>query len=405
MRSDQLKLMFVGDVVPGDLISKDGRYQFDKVLPYLQEGDLRCCQLETCISDRGKPRRDVLTPFIRSSKTVEGLKHAGFDVITFGGNNQLDFGEEAFLDTLDILKENEIQVVGAGRNLSEANKHVVVEKNGVRIAFVDRCTLLRQGYEAMEDRPGIAPLEAYTHYEPLENIREQPGTPSRTITVPDYNQLVELKNEIKKADNNADVVIASFHWGVHFCHDLSTLQPDLAYEAIDAGADIVIGTHPHVLQAIDVYKGRPIFYSLGNFAFSPINPSSPWYKWRTSGGQTYRSYYYMGDYPYDINSIKPRKAWRQSILVICDVTQNGINKVSFRPSLTNEQGIPSIINLDEKEGDTILKLLTRLSKMCGTNFKIEKDKVTIDLDQAEEIDVRKIIWARKQSYPSLCWIT
>jgi poly-gamma-glutamate synthesis protein (capsule biosynthesis protein) len=407
MGNQGVKLMLVGDTVPNDCGAGDAVHQFEQVTSYLREGDLRCCQLETCLSDRGTPRRDVLTPFIRSPKTVDGLKYAGFDVITFAGNNSLDFGEVAFMDTLDLLRREGVRVVGAGENLSKANEHIVVERNGVRIAFVDRCSMLRQGYEATEDRPGIAPLEVKTFYEPLENIREQPGTPARTITIPDKDRLSELRREIQRADRNADVVVASFHWGIHFCHDLAMYQPEVAYEAIDAGADIVVGTHPHVLQAIDIYKGKPIFYSLGNFAFSPVNPSSKWAQWMGAGGGEYMSYYYMGDYPYDSSILRldMTDAWRQSVLVKIDITEDVLNKISLRPVKTDENGIPSVVNPNQGEGEKIVKLLLRLSKMCGTRLELENDEVIVNVAESEEIDVRKIIKDRIQSYPSLCWIS
>jgi poly-gamma-glutamate synthesis protein (capsule biosynthesis protein) len=302
-----------------------------------------------------------------------------------------------------VLKKNEIQVVGAGKNIAEANQHVVVEKNGIEIAFVNRGSLLRADGAATENRPGIAPLEIKTFYDPLENLHENPGSPARTITIPHHKQLSELRNEISKAKSKADVVVACFHWGVHGCHDIAMYQPEVAYEAIDCGADLVIGTHPHVLQAIDVYKGKPIFYSLGNFAFSPAD---------VKPGRSAFAKYSMQDFPFDAHllpsSVGPKRmeAAKQTILMECDIIESGIQKTSFRPVISTDEGIPTVLeDPNQEEYRKIVNLIVRLSRISGAQFCAEDGKLTVDVEETQEINVRELIKDRQQSYPSLCWIS
>lgn len=392
MAKPKLNLVAVGDVHPN---REDPKTLFRLVADVLKQGDITCCQLECTISDKGTVRTDVRNPTHRvPAKNIEALVAGGFSLVTFAGNNNLDYGLNAFFDTLECLEKVGIRTVGAGKNLEEARRPVVLERNGVRVAFVNACSILRDGYEATPHRPGIAPLRVRTFYEPLENIYEQPGTPARTWTVADVDDLEEVCNTIRAAKREAHVVVASFHWGIHFTYDLAMYQPDVAYAAIDAGADLVLGTHPHCLQAIDVYKGKAIFYSLSNFAFEMPEGAA-----KVGVGQ-YLSFYGI---PLDreVPTHPHPSHCRRAIILKVRMSEDGVERVAFVPTLFNLQALPEIQKPGTPGYKEIKELLERLSSPLGTVLAEENGELVVQPEKRQAIDTRTVLRRRRMSYPSL----
>jgi poly-gamma-glutamate synthesis protein (capsule biosynthesis protein) len=329
-----------------------------------------------------------------SPRNIEALTAAKFDLVTFAGNNNLDYGLEAFEDTIHLCRENGISVVGAGKDLDEACSPVILEPNGVRVAFVNFCSILRDGFAATKTRGGIAPLRVSTFYEPLENIYEQPGTPSRTVTIPDDRDLMRVMTTIEEARGRADVIVACFHWGVHFTHDLATYQPDVAYQAIDAGADAVIGTHPHCLQAVDVYKGRPIFYSLGNFAFEQPE------KIARHGVGEYLSFYGL---PMDTSLPQHPHPWHCRLTVIATITfdVNAVTEVRLTPVYLNDNSQTEPLKEGSERHEQVISLLEKLSQEIGTEIIRDGDDGLVQLEKRSGVDTREWVRQRAMSYPWL----
>src|SRR5262249_47679567 len=124
------------------------------------------------------------------------------------------------------------------------------------------CSVLRAGHQAGKDKPGAAPMRAHTQFMPED---WQPGIPPRVITTPHEEDLRALEEDIRKAKRQADAVVMSIHWGLHHIpKTIADYQPIVAHAAIDAGADLILGHHAHCLKAIEVYKGKVCFYSIGN---------------------------------------------------------------------------------------------------------------------------------------------
>ena len=154
-------------------------------------------------------------------------------------------------------------VIGAGKDAEEARKPAIVERNGVKIAFLAYCSVLRDG-----QAPGKARRESRRCARTPTTCPEefQPGTPPQ-----DHHRAVRggraaLQEDIRKAKQQADVVIMSIHWGLrHVPKTICTYQPPVAHAAIDAGADLILGHHAHSIKAVEVYKGKVCFYSIGNF--------------------------------------------------------------------------------------------------------------------------------------------
>lgn len=392
MANDDIHLYAVGDIQPN---RKNPDTLFELVKPTFAEADLLYCQLECTISDKGVLRTDVRNPAHRvPPPNLEAITSAGFNVVSYAGNNQLDYGEEAFLDTLEKLYTEGIKVVGAGRSLDEARAPLFIDHEGTRIAFVNFCSILREGFEATKSRSGISPLKVRTFYESLENIYEQPGTPAKTITIPDHDDLKSALNIITQAKAQADLVIGCFHWGVHFTYDLAMYQPEIAYAAIDAGADLILGTHPHCLQSIDSYKGKVIFYSLGNFAFEQPEAIAQ------EGVKEYLSFYGIPREP-DLKVHPHPRHCRNTMIVKITVRDKQIHQIKILPAYFNDNAQPEVLTPGAPHYDDVTNLIESLSLEIGTKLKQENGEFVVPFDKETPIDTRELIRKRKISYPSL----
>ncbi|MFH2070519.1 MAG: CapA family protein [Elusimicrobiota bacterium] len=243
---DSLTIVAVGDV----LLARKGieyhikmsgeKYPFEKIGGLLKSADISFCNMECSLSDRGEPLNKQWQ--LRGSpKRVESLKYAGFDVVNLANNHTMDFGELALLDTIRYLNENKILAVGAGRDIEEATAGVIIPVGEIRVGFLGYSAIVSTDCIAKTKKPGVAPT-----------------WPAKL-----------MKESIKKLKARAHIVFVSFHWGEEKSYYPTKSQKYLARHAIDSGADIVVGHHPHVMQGIEFYKNKPIVYSLGNFVFMP----------------------------------------------------------------------------------------------------------------------------------------
>lgn len=246
--------------------------------PMTRHADIAFCQLERVLSE--KPNRTYYNDVVHPDN-VRQLTEGGFNVVSVAGNHHMDAGVEAFLDTLEVLKKNHIKPVGVGLNIAEARTPVIVEKNGTRVAFLGYSSIIPKAevpYDAEENRPGCAPMYTSTFYEASD---WQPGTPSpRVISMANKEDLEAMRNDIRRAKAQADLVVMSIHWGVHHVPGLIAMyQYEVAHAAVDSGVDLIIGHHPHILKGIEVYGGKAIFYSLCNFGMDASIPSHVSGRW------------------------------------------------------------------------------------------------------------------------------
>ncbi|MFC2025252.1 CapA family protein, partial [Chloroflexota bacterium] len=169
-------------------------------------------------------------------------------------------------------KKNKIAVVGAGKNIEEARRPAILESKGTRVGFLAYLSILPPGCIADEDRPGCVPLRSSHYY---DQVDPQPGIPPKIITELFPEDREAMEEDIKKLRPHVDVLVISMHCGVHHIPAIIAMyQNEAGYAAIDAGADLVLQHHAHILKGIEVYKGKVIFYGLGNFALEHSLPSS-----------------------------------------------------------------------------------------------------------------------------------
>lgn len=256
----------VGDIAP---YRQDLSSSFLHVKQLFQNGDLTFGQLECVLSETGPLSSCTRMGCSSRPEVAKVLKEMGFDVISFASNHALDYGRDAFQETLRHLREAGLYVTGAGENEQKAREYPIIDVGGTKVAFLGYCSILPQGFWAEEARPGCNPARGITAYVPVEH--DQPETPCRMYSFPHPDDLEKMLEDIRNAKKIADLVVVSMHWGIHFKEGvLAGYQKYYAHFAIDAGADIVLGHHAHILKPIEIYKGKVIFYSLGNFAMEEV---------------------------------------------------------------------------------------------------------------------------------------
>jgi poly-gamma-glutamate synthesis protein (capsule biosynthesis protein) len=269
----------------------------------------------------------------------------------------MDWGQEAFFDTIDALIANNLSVIGVGKDIKEARKAAIIDIQDIKIAFLAYNTILPMNYWADNDRPGCAPMRAFTLYEPIEH--DQPGTPARTHTFAHREDLKALIDDIHTARQEADIVILSLHWGIHFIPAvIADYQREVAHRAIDNGADLILGHHAHILKGIEVYKNKAIFYSMANFAIEP--PSA--FVENLFERESHKTIA-------DLNpGWQPEKKYpmppdtRHSIIVACDIEKTRIREVTFRPVYINDAFQPEILKPADSKYDDIVAYIQRISE-------------------------------------------
>lgn len=285
------RIIFVGDVLFVNVSSDPFKYISEKI----KSADISMCNLESPLSKSGV-KSDKKYVFAGTTSCVKTLECAGFSIVNLANNHILDYGDKAFLETLDLLEKNKIKYVGAGRDIGYARLPVIIEKNGIKIAFWGYSNTIPKSFYAKKDKPGTSP--AYESF---------------------------IKEDVKLAKKSSDILVVSFHWGKELETNPHKQQVKLAHLAIKYGADIVIGHHPHVLQKIELYQGKMICYSLGNFLFKSKNKKSC-----------------------------------ESIIMECDIEDRKIKKYVFYPVII-EEGIPKMKK--NKVAEKILSGLREISNI------------------------------------------
>lgn len=295
----RLTLIAVGDIMLSRVVGRKIRQKRDVNYPFLytrdvlKTGDIVFGNLETPITAGREIRDNELT--FRSDPGVEqGLRNAGFTVLSLANNHVPNFGAKGISDTIKYLDDVGIKHAGAGATLDEALQPAVVEANSLKFAFLafNDTNVVPASYGATEKRTGTALMD---------NER--------------------MTAAVKAAKQSADFVIVSMHSGVEYAAKPNQHQQDFAHAAIDAGAELVIGHHPHVVQPVEMYKGKHILYSLGNFVFDQM--------WS--------------------------RETRQGMVAVVTISAKGVEKIDYKPVLIEDYAQPRF--LDGAEAEAVLARL------------------------------------------------
>ncbi|HEY4485520.1 MAG TPA: CapA family protein [Nitrospiria bacterium] len=243
-------LAAVGDVMLGGTAGPEMQkygfdYPFEAVREHLRGADIVIGNLEGPLTHGGEPTDKRYVFRSPPEKVAPALARAGFNVVSLANNHVLDYGEIGLTDTMKALDEAGIHHSGAGKNLEEARRAATLDIHGIRFAFLAYSFTFPEEFWATPDRAGTA-----------------------------FGHEASILADVAAAKRAADVVIVSFHWGQEAATELRPYQTQIGRAAIGAGAAVVIGHHPHVLQAVEKYGDGVILYSLGNFAFGSFSQTA-----------------------------------------------------------------------------------------------------------------------------------
>jgi poly-gamma-glutamate capsule biosynthesis protein CapA/YwtB (metallophosphatase superfamily) len=300
-------------------------YPFAATVVELKQGDIAVGNLEAPIARHGIEFKDKRFRFRTDPQSATALKRAGFSIVTLANNHIMDFGAPALQETLRNLDNNGILHAGAGLTLAAARQQAVVRVKGANIAFLAYSLTLPAEFFAVDNQPGTAP--GFSGY---------------------------FKKDITRAKTAADYVVVSFHWGAEGATAPSLFQMATARAAIDAGADVVLGHHPHVLQGIEQYKKGIILYSLGNFTFGSRS-----------------------------------RAAAHSVIARITLT-DGVTRVQLLPlnvlnSVVNFQPRP----LDGRESAAVIDHLNRISRELGTVIVNDGERFLVRMARDEQVVVQQ----------------
>ena len=252
---DNIKIVLTGDfMTDGNYLkfkknhTNEIEYPFCTIKEIFSKSDIAFTNLECTLSNNGPSMRKNTGPQLYSPprEVIPILKYLNIDIISLSNNHINDFSEKDLEITKKILREKGFAVFGSGKNIKEANEEVIIEKNGMKIGFL--------GYTTNTNKDNISP-----------DIGASIATKNHAGSV--YYDINHIREDIIKLKSKTDFIFISLHWGHELFNYPSPKQKELAHQIIDAGADIIIGHHPHVIQGIETYNDGTIFYSLGNFFF------------------------------------------------------------------------------------------------------------------------------------------
>jgi poly-gamma-glutamate synthesis protein (capsule biosynthesis protein) len=258
----------------------------------------------------------------------------------FGCANNVHFGA-AIETSLQHLDRAGIAHAGAGATLGHALRPAIVERDGARVGLLAFTSVFwPDGHAATESRAGVATIGVATAYEPHPRVHEMPGGPAVVRTIPNPQQLATALTAIERLRDEVDVTVVYFHWGVSLSEDVAEYQRVVGRAAVEAGADVVVGSHPHVVQGVELHDDRPIFYSLGNFMFG----------WRLH-----------------------REATRDGLLVHLDTDGAPPWRCAVVPVRRNDANQVEAVALASPHGARIAGRLADLSAPFGTRFVPDGD--------------------------------
>ena len=337
---------------------------FGDLAPILQQGDFTFGNLEGPICSGGEPDIGKAgtggAVFKMPPQSATIMKRAGIDALALANNHTMDLSAGGLIETIRHLEEAGVAYAGGGRDYLEAHRPAILQRDGIRVAFLSYTSTFIPGiHPAGPNKAGLSTVTVTSAYEIPGSIRYAPGVPPKIVTTADPREVDQMKSDVKKAKVNADLVVVSWHWGLtRYANAFGmgialdeapffvlNYQEDMGRAAIDAGADLVMGHHPHRLQGMEIYKGKLICYSLCNLAIS------------------FGEGHNFGE---------------ESVIVkaYIDEQSKKIKRLTFIPiKLPSESMIPYRVPINQAKG--YVELLTKLSTKYGTSFNIKGDEIVI----------------------------
>ncbi|WP_235849021.1 MULTISPECIES: CapA family protein [Bacillaceae] len=360
---DKQEMLGVGDIALGP----DPDDYFQHVLPLLHSADVRVGQLEVPYTLR-HPQAANLG---RDPNILQTLVKCDFDVLTLAGNHIVDAGVEGIEDTMSWLKDKGINTVGAGMNIQEARRSVVIERNGLKYGFLDyNCVGPMETWATME-KPGCAYVGIQEHYEPLF---ASPGSSPVVKTWADHHTLKGMLQDIQLLRPQCDVLVVNLHKGVgHTRAKIADYEFEITHAAIDAGADTIFSHHAHILKGIEVYKGKTIYHGLCNFAtYIPPNAFDSGHLPKGWAEKRKKLFGFEPDPEYPTYPFHPEA--RYTIIASCQIESGTIVNTGFYPCIINKKGHPVVVSRHDG-GQEVLDYMSEITREAElkTTFYWESD--------------------------------
>lgn len=367
-----LTVQLVGDLI---LDEPDPDALFDLSRHRLRECDVLIGHVEVPHTTRGIETHFHVPAPASDPENLGALARAGFHVATLAGNHIADAGPNGVEDTLVELDRLGIATTGAGMNLAAARRPASIERGGVRLGVLSyNCVGPRDSWAA-PNRPGCAYVHVLTHY---ELNYASPGGPPDVYTFAEPHTLDAMAADIETLRPQVDAVVVALHKGLgHTPATVGMYERQVARAAIDAGADIVVGHHAHILQGMEVYRNRPIFHGLGNFAIATkaLNIDGNASPERRAWAERRRKLFgFEPDPEYVTYPFHPEA--KNAMIACCEVDRHGVRSAGFIPCFVNKYSQPEVLG-DEDRGRAVAEYLRDITARAGltAHFEWESGRV------------------------------
>ena len=355
------ELVFVGDLI---LDAPDPVSYFVHCREAIS-GDVAIAQVEWPHTARGQVCALEVPAPGAPPQNLAGLRELGFDIATVASNHTFDQGPFGVLDTIEGLRELGIGTTGAGMTLAEARTPAIVEASGLRIGVLAYNAVGPRESWATGVKAGTAFVRISQHYE-VEGA--SPGSPPTEFTSPDYETLEAMQADVRALAGEVDIVAVAFHKGIAFVRaEIAQYERPLARAAIDAGADIVIGHHAHILKGVEVYRDRPIYHGINHFVAAYSPESSP------ANADTARRrpipgrspiFKQIGEPDRSVVNFPYRREARHTIVARVSVDAEGVRSAGFVPCWIDEQARP-VAHGDDEQGRETFDYVAAITREAG----------------------------------------
>jgi len=298
-----------------------GRHPFQRIRDLIRSADISFVNLETPITDRARRAYDAA--LVSPPSFADGIAWAGITAVSVANNHAFDAEGEGLIHTLEILDQVGVRRAGGGRNLEEARRPVILERNGIRVAILAYAQFVNPGQRvtafALPDLSGVAPMDPFLIEEDIRRVRDQ-----------------------------VDHVILSFHWSGGGSNDSSTKvdpHPEgiaFAHRMIDAGADMILGHHAPLPRGIEIYRGKPIVYSLGKLIFGHNH-----------------------------------ETWTDQMMVRFSLSASGVEEIEILPIAGEGMDMAQPYVLQGPRAQAILETVRERSARLGTEVEIRGDVAVV----------------------------
>lgn len=360
--SEAVLLQFTGDLI---LDEPDPDALFDLARPQLRDCDILVGHVEVPHTNRGQTAYfDVPAP-ASDPANLAALKRAGFHIATLAGNHIADAGPQGVEDTVAELQRLGIIITGAGRDLAEARRPAVIERRGLRFGMLSyNCVGPRESW-AGEAHAACAFVQVLTHYE-LDHA--SPGGPPSVYPFAEPRTLDAMIADIETLRPKVEVLAVALHKGLgHTPATVGMYESQIARSAIDAGADVVVGHHAHILQGMEIYRNRPIFHGLGNLAVATraLNVDGNSSPERKAWAERRRKLFgFEPDPEYATYPFHPEA--KNAIIAFCEVDRQGIRSAGFTPCFVNKLSQPEVLD-DGDRGHAVAEYVRDITVRAGLN--------------------------------------